>query len=97
MIAHHTVGGCPLRPGDLLGSGTISSKSEQGNGGGSLLELSENGKRELEVQGADGVERRTFLQDGDTLTIRGFAFASDKGRVGFGECVGRIEGALSRG
>lgn len=97
MIAHHTVGGCPLRTGDLLGSGTISSDSELGDGGGSLLELSKNGKQELEWTSSDGVEKRTFLLDGDTVTIRGFAFNSQNGRVGFGECSGRIESALSRG
>jgi fumarylacetoacetase len=96
MIAHHTVGGCPLRTGDLLGCGTISSLSEHGDGGGSLLELSENGKKELELNGSSGVEKRTFLLDGDTVTIRGFAFDGGKGRVGFGGCVGRIESALSR-
>lgn len=97
MIAHHTLGGCPLRTGDLLGSGTISSVSEHGNGGGSLLELSENGKKELKLNCSSGVAKRTFLLDGDTVTMRGFAFDGEKGGVGFGECVGRIECALSRG
>ncbi|OIW24586.1 Fumarylacetoacetase [Coniochaeta ligniaria NRRL 30616] len=98
MIAHHTVGGCPLRTGDLLGSGTISSVSELGDGGGSLLELSENGKKELGwTTASGGVQNRTFLLDGDTVTIRGFAFDDQIGRVGFGECIGRVEGALGRG
>jgi fumarylacetoacetase len=96
MIAHHTVGGCPLRTGDLLGSGTISSLSELGDGGGSLLELSENGKKEIKWTASGGVEKRTFLQDGDAVILRGFAFNNRNGRVGFGQCTGRIEGALGR-
>lgn len=89
MIAHHTVGGCPMNPGDLLGSGTISGLSE--NSLGSLLELSQNGQEELFLA---GMETRTFLRDGDTITIRGVAGDSEGGLVGFGECVGRIIPAL---
>jgi len=89
-MAHHTVGGCPLRTGDLLGSGTIS-----GPGGpteaGSLLEITENGKKELVLQ--DG-EKRTFLQDGDTVTFKGYAVTKDGQRIGFGECTGTVLPAL---
>ncbi|KAL2175066.1 uncharacterized protein P884DRAFT_207323 [Thermothelomyces heterothallicus CBS 202.75] len=91
MIAHHTLGGCPLRPGDLLGSGTIS-----GPGGvderGSLLEMTENGKKEVQLAGMDA---RTFLKDGDTITLRGFC-GEEGARVGFGECRGKIYGAVLR-
>ncbi|KAL2187156.1 Fumarylacetoacetase [Thermothelomyces heterothallicus CBS 203.75] len=91
MIAHHTLGGCPLRPGDLLGSGTIS-----GPGGvderGSLLEMTENGKKEVQLVGMDA---RTFLKDGDTITLRGFC-GEEGARVGFGECRGKIYGAVLR-
>ncbi|AEO59136.1 hypothetical protein MYCTH_2307146 [Thermothelomyces thermophilus ATCC 42464] len=91
MIAHHTLGGCPLRPGDLLGSGTIS-----GPGGvderGSLLEMTENGKKEVQLAGMDA---RTFLKDGDTITLRGFC-GEEGARVGFGECRGKIYSAVQR-
>ncbi|KAK3503800.1 fumarylacetoacetase [Neurospora crassa] len=88
MIAHHTLGGCPLRPGDLLGSGTISGPVPEQSG--SLLELSEGGKREFQLNG--GNETRTFLKDGDTVTLRGFCVGKAGGRVGFGECTGRVQG-----
>ncbi|KAK3342688.1 fumarylacetoacetase [Neurospora tetraspora] len=88
MIAHHTLGGCPLRPGDLLGSGTISGPVPEQSG--SLLELSEGGKREIQLNG--GNETRTFLKDGDTVTLRGFCVGKEGERVGFGECTGRVQG-----
>jgi len=80
-----------MRTGDLLGSGTISSDSDSGLGGGSLLELSENGKKPV---GGLGTRSKTFLEDGDTVTMRGFAFKEGYGRVGFGQCAGRIGSAL---
>lgn len=88
MIAHHTVTGCNLRTGDLLGSGTISG-AEAGREG-SLLEQTFGGKSPIKL--ADG-SSRTFLEDGDTLLIRGFAGA-DGARVGFGSCFGKILPAL---
>ncbi|KAK3401834.1 fumarylacetoacetase [Sordaria brevicollis] len=88
MIAHHTLGGCPLRSGDLLGSGTISGPVPEQSG--SLLELSEGGKREIQLNG--GTESRTFLKDGDTVTLRGFCVGKEGERVGFGECTGRVQG-----
>ncbi|KAB5566311.1 hypothetical protein GE09DRAFT_732275 [Coniochaeta sp. 2T2.1] len=87
MIAHHTLGGCPLRTGDLLGSGTISS-SDGDLGGGSLLELTGI------VSAASGKKPRGFLQDGETVVFRGYASSEDNGRVGFGVCTGRVEPAL---
>jgi fumarylacetoacetase len=66
MIAHHTVNGCNLRPGDMFGSGTISGEAANKNSG-SLLELSWNGKKHLDLDGT----KRTFLEDGDTLIISG--------------------------
>jgi fumarylacetoacetase len=83
MIAHHTLGGCPLRTGDLLGSGTISGPAPEESG--SLLEMSENGKKGLILGGS----QRSFLEDGDTLVLRAFA-GPDGARVGFGECSGLI-------
>ncbi|KAK4155607.1 hypothetical protein C8A00DRAFT_31556 [Chaetomidium leptoderma] len=88
MIAHHTLGGCPMRTGDLLGSGTISGPGGVGERG-SLLEMTENGKKEVLLYGMDV---RTFLKDGDTVTLRGFCGA-EGARVGFGECRGRIYSA----
>ena len=91
MIAHHTLGGCPLRTGDLLGSGTISGPGGAGERG-SLLEMTENGKKEVLLAGMDA---RTFLKDGDTVTLRGFC-GPEGARVGFGECRGRIYSAVQR-
>lgn len=85
MIAHHTLGGCAVNPGDLLGSGTISGT---GPGEcGSLLEMSQGGKVEVPL---NGTGTRTFLKNGDTVTMRGSCQKSDGGRVGFGECTGKI-------
>jgi fumarylacetoacetase len=83
QLCHHTTSGCPMNAGDLLGSGTISG-SEKGNRG-SMLELSWGGKEPLET--ARGP--RTFLQDGDRLTLRGAA-QGDGYRIGFGDCTGTI-------
>ena len=78
QIAHHTVNGCNLQIGDLLGTGTISGKEK--NSFGSLLELTWNGKEKLQV----GMEERTFLQDGDTTVLRAVCKKGDK-QIGFGE------------
>jgi fumarylacetoacetase len=84
MIAHHTITGCNLRPGDLLGSGTISG-TESGTEG-SMLEQTKGGK--VPIQLKDGEERK-FIQNGDTLIIRG-AYGSGDKKVGFGEVSGQI-------
>ena len=83
QLAHHAIGGCKMNTGDLLGSGTISGpeKSELG----SLLELSWGGKEPLTLETG---ETRSFIEDGDTLTLRGWAEA-DGIRIGFGECTGK--------
>ncbi|EPS33945.1 hypothetical protein PDE_08907 [Penicillium oxalicum 114-2] len=88
MVAHHTITGCNLRTGDLLGSGTISGKEPHTQG--SLLEQT-NGKKPLKL--ADGTERM-FLEDGDTVVLRGMA-GTEGNFVGFGDCVGTILPALS--
>ncbi|KAI1777209.1 Fumarylacetoacetase [Hypoxylon cercidicola] len=88
MIAHHSLGGCPMRTGDLLGSGTISGPSIREKG--SLLELSEGGKKDIMLYGMDV---RRFLKDGDAVIIRGTC-GGDGARVGFGECVGRVLSAI---
>ncbi|MEJ8859316.1 fumarylacetoacetase [Variovorax robiniae] len=85
MVAHHTVNGCNLRAGDLFGSGTLSGP-EAGQGG-SLLELSDGGKRPIHL--ANG-ETRTFLEDGDTVILRGYCQREGFRRIGFGECRGTV-------
>jgi len=75
-----------------LGSGTISGTSPAEFG--SLLEQSSNGKKSVALGDS---EKRTFLEDGDQVTIRGVCGADDQALVGFGECVGRIEPALTLG
>lgn len=89
MIAHHTITGCPLQPGDLFGSGTISG-TESGTEG-SLLEQTSGGKVALKL--GDSLEERKFLQDGDTLVIRGWT-GEEGARVGFGSVSGTIQAPL---
>jgi fumarylacetoacetase len=84
QIAHHTVSGCNLRVGDLLGSGTISGSGE--GSWGSLLELAWNGQRPLALGGG---ATRSFLEDGDQVAITGWC-QGDGYRVGFGEVRGEI-------
>ncbi|KAF5022522.1 hypothetical protein F66182_5424 [Fusarium sp. NRRL 66182] len=84
MIAHHTITGCNLRPGDLLGSGTISG-TESGTEG-SMLEQTKGGKVAIQLEGG---EERKFIQNGDTLVLRG-SFGSGDSKVGFGEVSGTI-------
>lgn len=88
QLAHHTVTGCNLRPGDLLASGTISGPTP--GAAGSLLELTWRGERPLALPGG---EQRKFIADGDRITLRGWA-QGEGYRVGFGECSGRIVPAL---
>jgi fumarylacetoacetase len=84
QLTHHTTSGCAMRVGDLLGSGTISGPAKDSRG--SLLELSWGGKEPLQLEGG---ETRTFLEDGDTLTLRGAA-QGDGYRIGFGACSGEL-------
>lgn len=88
QVAHHTVGGCNLQPGDLLASGTISGPTPDSLG--SLLELAWKGTRPIAVPGG---ETRVFLQDGDRLTLTGWCQGPGY-RVGFGEVTGRIVPAI---
>jgi fumarylacetoacetase len=89
QLAHHAFGGCAMRVGDLLGSGTISGPLKHERG--SMLELSWNGTEPLTLR--DGTQR-TFLEDGDTLILRGHAQGQGY-RVGFGECAGTILPAVA--
>jgi fumarylacetoacetase len=84
QLAHHTVNGCNLEPGDLLASGTISGATEESRG--CMLELTWRGANPLKLPNN---ETRKWLEDGDTLTITGWC-QGDGYRVGFGEVTGRI-------
>uniref|UniRef100_A0A4W6D2T5 Fumarylacetoacetase n=1 Tax=Lates calcarifer TaxID=8187 RepID=A0A4W6D2T5_LATCA len=84
QLAHHTVNGCNIRPGDLLASGTISGPDPESFG--SMLELSWRGSKSIDLGGG---ETRTFLKDGDEVTITGYC-QGDGYRVGFGPCMGTI-------
>ncbi|KAF2222939.1 fumarylacetoacetase [Elsinoe ampelina] len=88
MLAHHSIGGCPMNTGDLLGSGTISGVETSARG--SLLEQTDNGKKPISVDG----EERKFLEDGDSINIRGVCGTEENGLVGFGDCEGTILPAL---
>lgn len=88
QLAHHTTSGCAMNVGDLLGSGTISGATRESRG--SLLELSWGGKEPIAIAG--GV--RTFIEDGDTLTLRGHA-QGEGYRIGFGDCAGQVIAALA--
>jgi fumarylacetoacetase len=84
QLAHHAVSGCAMRTGDLLGSGTISGPTRDSLG--SLLETTRNGAEPVSLPGAG---QRSFLEDGDTVTLRGWC-RRDGQQLGFGECVGTI-------
>ena len=88
IVTHHASNGCNLQPGDLIGTGTLSTDSDTGLG--SLLEISRGGKQPVKL--ASG-ETRSFLEDGDELTLRAWCEAEGSVRIGFGECVGRVEPA----
>jgi fumarylacetoacetase len=90
MIAHHSSNGCPLLPGDLIGSGTVSGPEKQNQG--CLLELTRRGADPLQLPGG---ETRAFLEDGDEVILKGWCEASGFRRIGLGECRGMILPALS--
>jgi fumarylacetoacetase len=90
MIAHHTSTGCNMRPGDLLGSGTVSGPTPDSRG--CLLERTWRGQQPLAMP--DGSERK-FLQDGDEVIIRGYCEAPGARRIGFGECRGAVLGVTA--
>jgi fumarylacetoacetase len=86
MVAHHSSAGCDLRPGDLFGTGTISSPEPAG--WGSLLELSQGGRAPLVLPGG---ETRRFLENGDAIIFRARA-ERDGISIGFGACRGTVVG-----
>jgi len=86
LVAHHTSNGCNLRPGDLLGSGTISNGADASVG--SLSELTDGGRQPVTLPSG---ETRSFLEDGDEVVISGWCQREGFVGLGFGECRGRIE------
>ena len=88
LVAHHTSNGCNLQTGDLLGTGTLSGA--QPGQGGSLLELTAGGRQPLSLP--DG-ERRAFLEDGDTVTLRAYCQAPGAVRIGLGSVSGTVVAA----
>ena len=88
LVAHHTIGGCNLSTGDLFGTGTLSGpKPDQA---GSLLELTSGGKSPITLTNG---ETRTFLQDGDEITLRGQCRREGFRTIGLGECRGTVRPA----
>lgn len=85
MVAHHSVNGCQLQPGDLFGSGTLSGA--QPGQFGSLLEITQGGKEPVQL--ASG-EVRKFLEDGDEVILRARCVRDGVASIGFGECRGKI-------
>ncbi len=88
IVAHHSSNGCNLQPGDLIGTGTLST--DAAGGLGSLLEISQGGKQPLQLSSG---ETRSFLEDGDEVTLRAWCETEGTARIGFGECVGRVVAA----
>jgi fumarylacetoacetase len=85
MLAHHTANGCPVRPGDLIGSGTVSGPEAMNRG--CLLEMTRRGSEPLALPNG---ETRAFLHDGDEVILRGWCETPGYRRIGLGECRGRI-------
>lgn len=88
QLAHVTMNGTNVRPGDLYASGTVSGPDPGSYG--SLIELTWGGERPIAL--GDGSERR-FLEDGDTVILRGWCDRPGRPRIGFGECVGTVAGS----
>ncbi len=88
LVSHHTINGCNLQPGDLLGTGTLSGPLPEE--AGSLLELTAGGKVSIAV--GDG-ESRTFFEDGDCAVIRGWCERAGARRIGFGEARACVDEA----
>jgi fumarylacetoacetase len=90
LVAHHASNGCPLRPGDLIGSGTVSGPLKENRG--CLLEATWRGAEPIELTNG---ELRRFLEDGDEVILRGWCEAPGARRIGLGECRGVVEAALA--
>ena len=90
MLAHHTSNGCPMRPGDLLATGTVSGPENTSRG--CLLEITERGAKPFTLPNG---ETRSFLEDGDEVILRAYCEIPGHPRISFGECRGAILPALS--
>lgn len=88
QLAHHSVTGCNMKPGDVIASGTISGETPDSFG--SMLELSWKGTKTIELGGG---QTRKFLADGDEVIIRGYCEKNGV-RIGFGECSGVVLPAI---
>ena len=95
MLTHHSSNGCNLRPGDMLGSGTVSGQTRDSRG--CMLELTWDGDQQNALPGSQRTpikfptgEERKFLADGDSVIFRGFCETSDHRRIGFGTCMGQV-------
>ena len=86
MITQHTVGGCNLQTGDLMGTGTISGPTPAE--AGAIVELSQGGTRTIDLPGTG--EQRRFLEDGDNVILHGWCEKPGAARIGFGQCRGEI-------
>jgi fumarylacetoacetase len=91
LVAHHTINGCALRAGDLFGSGTLSGPNP--DQAGSLLELTRGGTQPITLGNG---ETRGYLEDGDTVILRGHCQRDGFRRIGFGECRGTVMPAKAR-
>ena len=89
MLAHHSVGGCQLRPGDLIGTGTISGPGE--GEAGAMIELAKNGAAPV---GFSTGETRAFLEDGDAIILTAWCERPGFRRIGFGESRGTVQAAM---
>ncbi|MGI9072898.1 MAG: fumarylacetoacetase [Bryobacteraceae bacterium] len=86
MVAHHASNGCPLRPGDLIASGTVSGPEKENRG--CLLERTWRGTEPLQLPSG---EKRTFLEDGDEVILRGYCAREGFARIGLGSCSGLVQ------
>jgi fumarylacetoacetase len=91
MVTHHTMGGCSLNSGDLLGSGTISGPSD--GEAGAIIELTYGGSKPVTLSNG---EQRGFLQDGDAVILRGWCEKPGFARIGFGQSKGTVLPAIDR-
>jgi fumarylacetoacetase len=86
MVTHHASNGCPLRAGDLIASGTVSGPEKENRG--CLLERTWRGTEPLQLPSG---EKRTFLQDGDEVILRGYCVREGFARIGLGSCSGVVQ------
>ncbi|RYF30227.1 MAG: fumarylacetoacetase, partial [Comamonadaceae bacterium] len=88
LVTHHTINGCNLMPGDLLGTGTLSGKGA--GQAACLLEITQGGRLSLRLSNG---EERLFLHDDDTVTLRGYCERPGRRRIDFGDCTATVRRA----